>query len=505
MKRAWLIVLTVVIGCAGPRYERGPRAFTDAQAPVRVVDHTGDNELAWFEVTVRAGSAHDPLGQEGLAHLTAQLLREGGAGDMSPEAVERQLVALGTDVHVVVDREMVHFRVRCLSEDAWKVASMLGDMIVRPGLDEDVFARLESESAAWLERGVVQNDEGLGSAVFNARLYEGHRYGHPTRGRLGVVDVITVDDVRAFLAQRYLRSSVVLGVAGDVAPDVLSELVSLLSEAPAGLYKDVTPRAVPKPDGRSLLIVEKPTESTGIHFGHVTRLHRSHPDWPAMLLAVTALGEHRQSHGRLYRVLREERGLNYGDYAYIENYEQAGWSSRQQTGTGRVQNAFSVWIRPTEAANGPFALKAAIREVENWVQAGLLPDEFARMKKYLGSRIALWASDPGRRLGWATEAVLMGWPDPIAELPEQIASLELSAVNEAIQRNIDPDGIDIVVVTGDGASFRDAVIEEGATPIVYGDSAPPEGSDQSKKDAEIADIVLGISQSEIIRTEEIFR
>jgi zinc protease len=505
MSRGLVLCAVFGLACAGMRYDRGHRALAQANAPVRVVNQVAPSDLAWFEVLVRAGSAHDPVGQEGIAYLTAQLLRQGGAGGRSPEAVEEALVALGAEIEVIVDREMVAFRTTCMAEDAQAVAALLGDMLVAPGLDADVFERIGSESSAWLERGIVQNDEALGDAVMDAWLYEGHRYGHPTRGRQGVVDVLTIDDVSAFMAKRYIRPSVVLGVAGAVPGAVVASLVDRLSETPSQLYQDVTPRAVPKLSGRSMLIVEKPTDATGIHFGQGTGLHRSHADWPAMLLAITALGEHRQSHGRLYQGLREDRGLNYGDYAYIEHYVQADWSARQHTGTGRVQNAFSVWIRPVGASNGPFALKAAVRLVESWVEDGLSQEEFTRMQTYLSSRIALWATDPGRRLGWSTEAILMGWPDPIADLPERVRALTLATVNQTIQRHVDPKSLNIVVVTGDGAAFRDAIIEEGLTPIVYDGSSPKSESDQAREDATIAASVVGVDGVEIIATEELFR
>src|SRR3546814_9933605 len=39
-------------------------------------------------------------------------------------------------------------------------------------------------------------------------------------------------------------------------------------------------------------------------------------------LAKTWLGEHRSSSSHLYQRIREERGMNYGDYAYVERSEE---------------------------------------------------------------------------------------------------------------------------------------------------------------------------------------
>jgi zinc protease len=505
MRRLSLFLMLALCACAGAKYPRGPSALEEARGPVTLVHQPAPGELVYLEVLVRAGSAHDPIGSEGLAHLTARLLREGGAGKRSPEAVEAVLYRMGTDIEVVVDRETVAFRTTCVVEDAPKMAALLGDMLMAPRLELRTLQRLWEEALTTLKRGITQNDEGLGEALLDARLYAGHGYAHPVQGRAGVVPLLSEDQVRRFLQDRYVRPAIVLGVAGAAPPELAVSLRARLSESPATLYRDVTPRAMPIPRGRRLLVVEKQTVATGIHFGHPTRLSRSHPDWPAMMLATTALGEHRQSHGRLYQALREERGLNYGDYAYVERYRQDGWSHRQQTGTGRVDNVFYVWIRPVEPGNAPFALKSAVDIVETWVKDGLTEDEFTSMQGYLQSRIALWAADPGRRLGWATEAALMGWPNPVETLPAQVAALSRAQVNEAIKRHIHPADLDIVAVTADATSLAEALRQEDPTPVTYGGEPPEKGSPRVVQDARISEIKLGIDAVQIISTEDLFR
>ena len=222
--------------------------------------------------------------------------------------------------------------------------------------------------------------------------------------------------------------------------------------------------------------------------------------------AFTALGEHRQGHGRLYQALREERGLNYGDYAYIERYTQAGWSSRQETGTGRVQNPFYVWLRPTSADNGPFALRGATRLIEAFVAEGLSEDEFGLTQTYLQGRVALWADDPGRRLGWAVEARAMGWPDPIDDLPARIAALDRDTVNTAISTHIHPEDLRYVVVTGDAEAFIAAVSDDQPSPLVTAGTTPPEpGSPRAEEDAAWAAHVVGWTETATVPSEDVFR
>ena len=509
-------VLASALGCWKPN--PGPVPAELASAPVRVVARPVQGPVTWITIAIRAGSAHDPVGKEGLAALTARMLREGGAGDRTPEAVDRLLYRLGTDVDVVVGKELVTLRAKVLTEDLAPIASLLADMFTRPMWDDAARVRVSEEHADALAKGILADDEATGLEVLDNLLYAGHPYGHPTTGRGGVVPMLTTDDVRSFFETHYLRSTVVLGVAGSaVAEDGnwvadapagadLRSLHASLSTLPDDLYDAPTPKRVPAVEGRSLVVVEKPTESTGVHFGHPTGLHRGHPDWPAMLLAFTALGEHRQGHGRLYQALREERGLNYGDYAYIERYTQAGWSSPQETGTGRVQNPFYVWLRPTAADNGPFALRGATRLIETFVEDGLSSEEFSLTQTYLQGRVALWADDPGRRLGWAVEARAMDWPDPIDSLPGAVAALDRAQVNAVIQKHIHPEDLRYVVVTGDARAFVDAVADDHPSPLSSGGTTPPEpGSARATEDAEWAALPVGWTEVSVVPAEGLFR
>ncbi|MDG1483857.1 MAG: pitrilysin family protein [Myxococcota bacterium] len=506
----------------------GPVPVDLAEGPVARIGHRIDGPLAWVNLTVRAGSAHDPIGREGLAWLTARMLREGGAGGRSAEEVEAELYALGADIDVLVDREQVTFRTKCLVEDLDEMADLLGDMLLEPALEGATLSRLLDSATDWLTRGVTDSDERLGLSVFDDWMFTGHPYGHPVQGRAGVVGLLDRGDIEGFLAERYVRPAMVLGMAGPMvegqeirshAPGAAAAALlaaRLSTETPTDLYRDVTPRPVPSVSGRSLLVVEKSTDATGLHLGHDTELTPEHADWPAMVLAMTAFGEHRQSHGRLYQTLRGTRGLNYGDYAYVGIYRQAGWSSEREPASDRLANPFYVWIRPTDAVNGPFALRAAVKMIEELAAEGLTEDEFATMQQYLSGRISLWAADPGRRLGFAVSAVTMGWADPLQTLPAQIEALTLEAVNDALRRHVRPDDLRIVAVTGDAEALVSAVIqgeneekptdgEGSAASIVYTTAAPEVGSPQHTRDLEFSRYSLELKQTSVLTTEELFR
>src|SRR6202040_2096714 len=98
----------------------------------------------------------------------------------------------------------------------------------------------------------------------------------------------------------------------------------------------------------------KDTRSVAFSLGFPIGLTRTHPDYAAMLLVSSYLGQHRMSSGVLYQRMRELRGLNYGDYAYIEYFPRGMFLSEPQPNLARHTQIFQVWIRPVEPPTAKF-------------------------------------------------------------------------------------------------------------------------------------------------------
>src|SRR4029077_16391929 len=117
--------------------------------------------------------------------------------------------------------------------------------------------------------------------------------------------------------------------------------------------------ALPKPralSGMEVTLVEKPVPATAISIGFPIDVTRADKDFYALLVANSYLGEHRTFNGRLMNTMRGDRGLNYGDYSYIENFIQDGGSTFPLPSTPRRHQFFSISLRPVADQNAPFAL-----------------------------------------------------------------------------------------------------------------------------------------------------
>jgi zinc protease len=213
-----------------------------------------------------------------------------------------------------------------------------------------------------------------------------------------------------------------------------------------------------------------------------------------MMVATSALGEHRQFTGRLMKELRVKRGLNYGDYAYLEYFEQAGGSTLPAPNVPRRQQAFTVWLRPVATENQLFATRAAVYELQQY-RSGITRDEFDTVKGFLSGYTLLWEQTPMRRLGYAMDDVFYGTKDFLGGFRKALASMTVDDVNRVIPKWIDPGVLKFATVTSKPAELKQAIVTNAPSPIRYVAEAPE--ADVTATDQKIVDLPLDIDAQQL--------
>jgi zinc protease len=131
-------------------------------------------------------------------------------------------------------------------------------------------------------------------------------------------------------------------------------------------------------------------------------VHRGERDFYALWIANSWLGEHRNQSSHLFDVIREKRGLNYGDYSYIEAFPEGGQREMPPVNVPRRTQLFEVWIRTLPNAQASFALRAALRELQLLVDEGLTAEEFELTRTFLKKYSLHFAEATEKKLGYAT-------------------------------------------------------------------------------------------------------
>jgi zinc protease len=481
----------------------GAKAQSDGSDGMITLREEGSPFVA-FNIWVEVGSQNDPEGKEGLAALTAQLLADGATQQDSYQEIVEKLYPMAARYGASVDKEMTNFRGTVHIDNLEGFYELLRNALLAPAFAEADFERVKLQRLNFLERGRRYNrDEELGRELLYWMAYRGTPYEHPEEGYVESVRSITLDDVRTFYDEFYVRNNIVLGVGGGYPAGFPERARADFDARPAGVVAQV-PRPNPvTPDRVKVLIVEKQTDATAISLGFPTDLVRGGEDFYAMYLANSWMGEHRSSFSNLYQVIREKRGMNYGDYSYIEPFPLGYTTQSRPVNAVRRSNLFEIWIRPislTEPGNlhsrTLFATRAALRELHNLVENGLPTDQVERTRRFLNDFSLNYGSTVSRRLAFKLDDAFFGLGENgyLASIRPELAKLNKQTVDAAIRRHLDSDGIYMVFITADAQAFKELLLSGEGTYITYAGEQPPE---IVAEDKEIANFTIDVAEEDI--------
>lgn len=465
-------VFGVALSCASAG-GRAPAAGQAAAGPVLLA--VPADPTVSLAVSFAVGSQDDPKGKEGLAYLTASLLAEGGTRSRSYPEILAALYPLAATYDVRVDKEMTTLSGRTHGDNLEVYAGLFTAAFLEPRFDPADFERLKASQTTFLEKTLrFSSDEELAKAALHGFVFAGTPYAHPPQGTVEGVAAITLADVEAFYRQRFTRDRAVVAVGGGYPPGLVAQMEAAVAKLPQG-RPAATPAPLPAPiAGRELLLVAKPGADASISFGFPLDVHRGERDFYALWIANSWLGEHRSTVSHLYQVIREARGMNYGDYSYIEVFPEGGARSMPPHNVPRRRQLFEVWIRTLPNENAHFALRAALRELEDLVAGGMSEEEFQLSRAFLAKYALHFAETTAQRLGYALDDRFYGVEGDghLARFQAMMSSLTRDEVNAALKRHFEAENLKIAMVTGDAEGLMQALVSEAPSPMTYGDEKP---------------------------------
>lgn len=230
------------------------------------------------------------------------------------------------------------------------------------------------------------------------------------------------------------------------------------------------------PRGLETLVVTKPARAWAISMGHALTVTRADDDFYPLFVANSYFGEHRTFNGVLMNAMRSERGLNYGDYSYVEAFVQDGGTTFPLPNVPRRRQAFTIWIRPVAPEHAHFAIRQAIGELRRLVERGLTAEAFAEAREFLLNYSKLWVQTPSRRLGYAMDGAYYGTKSLLDELDARLAGMTVDDVNAAVRRHLSADNLHLAVVADpEGApAFLEGLLSNAPSPITYETATKPE-------------------------------
>jgi zinc protease len=324
--------------------------------------------LVAMEFAMSGGAAQDPAGKAGVGNMVADLIDE-GSGELDSAAFHEHLDRRAIELGFSVTRDYFRGSLRMLKDDRDEAFDLLRMSLTSPHFDSPDVERIRAQLISGLKRE-TSNPGSLASRKFLEIAYGDHPYGRPSGGTLESVPRITIADMKDYVARVLTREHLKIAVVGDI--DAAS-LGSLLDRTFGGLpaksrLTPVPDVAASRPPQREFIALDVP--QTVVTFGG-PGIKRSDPDFMAAFVVNHILGG--GSGSRLYREVREKRGLAYSIS------DSLAWMDH---------SALFVGSTGTRADRAGETVEAITREIRRMAEDGPTEQELDEAKSYLkGSRM----------------------------------------------------------------------------------------------------------------------
>ncbi len=353
---------------------------------------------------VRTGSRNETPAQAGVSHFLEHLLFKGTERFSAIEISER-FDGLGASVNAATGKETTHLHARFLDEHTEEVFDLLAEMLLAP-----TYPEVDSEREVVLEEIAMYEDEPQDRVhdVLAESVFGDHPLGRRVLGEAEVIASIPIPQIAAYHGARYTGANIVVGAAGHIDHKRIVELTErLVSPATASANTAASANAE---DEARLCFYGKDTEQYHICFGApgITR-----EDERRYALAVLDSIFGGSSSSRLFREVREKRGLAYSVGSYNEQYTDSG--------------LVATYVG-TREDNVEEACQVIGAELERLRSEPVSPEELTRAKESVKGRIVLSSESTAARMTRISRATLFGLP--IDSLDEMLAKVDAVTVDE---------------------------------------------------------------------------
>jgi predicted Zn-dependent peptidase len=349
---------------------------------------------------IDTGTRDELPNEQGASHFLEHLLFK-GSETLSAREVSEIFDSIGAESNAFTSKENTCFWTRLLDQDLGTGFDVLSEMIQRPAFRPN---EIDAERQVVIEEINMNEDDPDDVAFenFTIAVFSGHPLEAPVLGTRESIRGMSRDDILGYWKRRYGAGSMVVAGAGSLEHEAVVEMVSSRFGDWSG--DSVDHEHLPNTPVSSVSITRRDTEQAHIVLGG-KGLNRSDERRWAFEVMNHVVGSGMSS--RLFREVREERGLAYAIYGFRLAYADAG--------------AWGVYVGTTPS-QADTALNVIRDELSKVVAEGITPEELERAKGSMRGGLALSLEDPNSRMVRLGRDELSGMPH--LSVDERLAKLE---------------------------------------------------------------------------------
>jgi predicted Zn-dependent peptidase len=386
---------------------------------------------------VRTGSRDESPEEAGVSHFLEHLLFKGTERHSAIE-ISELFDGMGAATNAATSKESTHLHARFLDEHTDEAFRLLSEMLVAPSLPPE---EVDSEREVVLEEIAMYEDEPSDRVhdVLARAIHGDHPLGRRVLGDAQVIGSIPVPEIARYHHDRYTRPNIVVAAAGHLDHDAIAELAQAHLGAPAGEPNRIPANGDATVPAPRFLFHPKETEQYHICFGG-PGIERADERRFALAVLDAIFGGSTSS--RLFREVREKRGLAYAVGSYTEQYAD----------TGMVATYIG-----TRGENVGEACEIIGRELGNLRDAGVSAEELERAKEHVKGRMVLSLESTAARMARIARSILFDVPllslDEMLERVERVTAEDVAALAGEFY---DPERLSAAGIGPQEDRFRDA-------------------------------------------------
>ena len=335
-------------------------------------------------VWVTTGSRHEPDHLLGVSHFLEHLVFK-GTPRRSAKAIARAIDALGGQLDAFTGRELGCYYAKVLDERLPEALDLLSDILTEPLLaPEDI----ERERRVILEEIKLSGDTPTDDLfdLFYSTIFDGHPLGRPVFGTPATVGRLQRDELLDWRASHVFTENLLIAVSGSCRPEEVAEYVSGAFSIEGRNHSSAT--TPPVHSGPRLVVKQKDSEQIHLCLGFPSVSDTSPRRYVASILNAIVGGG---VASRMFQSIREEEGLAYAVYSFIDTYSDAG--------------AMGIYagVSPNELTK---VLALIAKELRSIAEDGVEPEELTLTKGQLKSQMTLALEDSTNRMSRLAKQVI---------------------------------------------------------------------------------------------------
>ena len=291
----------------------------------------------------RGGSSIDIKDKNGISNLMTSLLDE-GTRNLTSKQFKNEMKMNGMKLSFSTQKDKIDGVFQIISAQAKEGFDLFYEALNYPSFNEVDINRVKRQVISSIK--IDESDlSSLSSNKFNQHFFKDHVFSNNTKGSEESIKNITRTDLVNFHKRSFVKNNLVIGVAGNINVNKIKKYIELVF----GELKDNQQNYSIK-QFKALSVGQKffemKTPQSSVLFGH-PGLERNNENFFALRIANYILGGG-GFQSRLYKNIREKKGLVYSIYSYLLSYENdgvivGGFQTRNKSVFETIENVKNEW------------------------------------------------------------------------------------------------------------------------------------------------------------------